>query len=193
MSRVCVCVMVNGFTHTCLCEGLLKCVCEWMNFTLFCSYCLVLLLCLHYFARARSLSLFTARFFTALKFSVGSKINVFSYYLFVLFNILSILLHHHFRGTLSYKLTKNRKLFCAYVRKYFSSNNSTALWRFSVFCSPEGFDFSHICLYVCVCELCGCCDCPHAHTFGSFAARECQWEGRFVLFCFSEGKKKFSL
>lgn len=134
----------------------------------------------------------------------------FSYYFLLLFNILSILLHHHhhhFRGTLSYKLTKNRKLlhancfffafrtwWCEFV--VIVSNGSTALLRICcgqcclkmlvLLCSPEGFDFSHICLYVCVCVRCDwLLWSPHSRAH--FSSNGCFVCVRGVIF---SGKKK---
>lgn len=83
-----------------------------------------------------------------------------------------------------------------WVWYYFFSNDSTALLRAFIvvsavknvvfLCSPEGFDFSHICLYVCVCVVIGCCDRrTHAHTFRARVAAFA-WEGLFF-----RGKRNF--
>lgn len=198
MSRVC--------THTCV-SFFFKSVCNVVSSRMYVwVYEFYFFHFLTLFSIVFTFSLSTVRFLSlcwSFFFCLVQKLySTFSYYFFTLFNILSILLHHHhFRGTLSYKLTKNRKLLLAtgvFVLEhdgvsviFFFSNDSTALLRAFVvvsavknvvfLCSPEGFDFSHICLYVCVCVVIGCCDRrTHAHTFRARVAAFA-WEG-FVFF-----------
>lgn len=69
------------------------------------------------------------------------------------FPFLFTLIYFHFRGTLSYKLTKNRKL-APHAAHVVLQNVSVCVRVlleivFMCLCSPEGFDFSHICLFVC--------------------------------------------
>lgn len=111
MSRVCThtfvsfilkCVQRRFFAHVC--------VSLWILFYFSLSY--TIFYCFYFFSLYSKISFTVLKFF----FLFGSKIifNVFILLFFILFNILSILLHHHhFRGTLSYKLTKNRKLLLA--------------------------------------------------------------------------------